>query len=231
MFVVTPDPISMRRHGDSSRARRLTWTTRKHGYEEKFRERIGSRKHLPRPGVLYLQCLSGVTGEHQFEAIFTRRQAVRLRESVVAAHRCRFQMRRDHEGDGWRCRLANHEPAVGFRGFQDDVARAVSRKLVPEGLDVTRDGRTEFVDESPAGQTDEVGFSSGRLLLPDPHRVPLSLVIRDPLDPVRDHHTSTHVNVLRSHGDETPGSVRHSTLDRTSRSANRWTRPPFCSPS
>jgi hypothetical protein len=58
-------------------------------------------------------------------------------------------MRRNGEGDGWTCRLANHEPAFGFRGFQDDVARAVSRKLVPEGLDVTRDRCTEFVDESP----------------------------------------------------------------------------------
>jgi len=42
------------------------------------------------------------------------------------------------------------------------------------------------------------------------HRVPLSLVFRDPLDPVRSHHTSTHVNALRSHGEETPRALRHS---------------------
>ena len=98
-------------------------------------------------------------------------------------------MWRDREGDGWSCRLANHEPAVGFHGFQDDVPHSVSRKLFSEGLDVTCDGRTEFIDESLTVQTDEISLSSGHLHLPDTHRVPLSLVIRDPLDPVRDNHT------------------------------------------
>ena len=113
---------------------------------------------LCRSRVLHLQCLSAVTGEHQFDTILTRRKAVRQREAVVAAHRCRVQMRRNGEGDGWMCRLANHEPAFGFRGFQDDVARAVFGKLVPEGLDVTRDRRTEFVDESPTVNADEISF-------------------------------------------------------------------------
>ncbi len=209
------------------RFRRLTWTPRKDGDEQKFRERIGSRKPLPRPVVLDLQCWSVVTGKHQFEVIITRRHAVRRREPVVAVHRCGVQMRGDREGDGWSCRLANHEPAVGFHGFQDNVPHVVSRKLCTEGLDVTRDRRTEFIDESPTVQTDEVSLSSGHLLLPDTHRVPLSLVIRDPLDPVGDHHTSTHVNALGSHGEETPRAVRHSTLDGTSRTRTirRFSRP------
>lgn len=132
--------------------------------------------------VLDLQCWSFVTGKHQFEAILTRRHAVRRRESVVAAQGRGVQMWRDREGDGWSCRLANHEPAFWFRGFQDDVARAVSRKLFPEGLDVTRERRTEFVDESPTVNADEISLSSGRLLLPDTHGVTLSLVIHEPLD-------------------------------------------------
>ena len=113
-------------------------------------------------------------------------------------------MWRDREGDSWSSRLANHEPAFGFRGFQDDVPHAVSRKLVPEGLDVTRDRRTEFVDESPTVNADEISLSSGILLFPDTHGVTLSLVIHEPLDPVRDHDTSTHVNALRSHCERRP---------------------------
>ena len=175
-----------------SRARRSTWTARKHRYEQKFRERIGSGKHLPRLVVLHLHCLSFDTGEHQFEALLTRRKATRRREPVVATHRCRFQMRRDREGDGWRFRLANHEPAFGFGVFKHDVAPGVPRKRVSEGLDVTRDRRTEFLDQSPTVNADEVSLSSGCLLLAGTHCVPLSLVIHEPLNPVSDHHASAH---------------------------------------
>jgi len=125
VFVVTPDPISMRRHGNSSRARRLTWTARKHGYEQKFRERIGSRKHLPRPVVLHLHCLSFDTGEDQFEAMLTRRKTVRQGEPVVAAHRRRFELQGDGERDGWRFRLATNPPPGSV------ASKAMSRARSP----------------------------------------------------------------------------------------------------
>ena len=87
-------------------------------------------------------------------------EGTRRREPVVATHGCRFQMRRDREGDGWRFRLANHEPAFGFGVFKHDVAPGVPRKRVSEGLDVTRDRRTEFLDQSPTVNADEVSLSA-----------------------------------------------------------------------
>ena len=56
----------------------------------------------------------------------------------------------------------------------------------------------QFVDEPPAMKTDEVGLSSRRLLLADTHGVPPSLVVRNPLDPIRDRDISAHVNAFRS---------------------------------
>jgi hypothetical protein len=91
----------------------------------------------------------------------------------------------------------NHEPPIGFHGFHDDLPPVVSGKLRSEGLDVTGDRRTEAIDEAPTVQTDEVSLSCGRLLLADAHRVSHSLVVGDPLDPVRDLHTSS-LNYLRS---------------------------------
>ena len=93
--------------------------------------------------------------------------------------------------------LRTTNPPSGARGFHDNVARGVSRKLVAEGFHVARHRGAELVDESPAVATDEVGLASGHLVLPDAHRVPLPLVIGNPLDPVRDRHTRTHINALR----------------------------------
>jgi hypothetical protein len=59
VFVVTLDPISMRRHGNSSRARRLTWTAGQHGDEQEFRQRIGRGKHLPASVILELHDANG----------------------------------------------------------------------------------------------------------------------------------------------------------------------------
>ena len=52
---------------------------------------------------------------------------------------------------------------------------------------------TEFLEKSPTVNADEVSLSSGRLFLPDPYGVTLPLFIGKPLDPVSDHHSSTHV--------------------------------------
>src|SRR5437899_352242 len=148
---VRPEPLSTwspYASRNSAGARRLTWSARKYRYEQKLRERIGSRKHLSGPMVLDLKRLSLDLDKHQIEAMLTWWKTVRRYESVVAGHYRRFGLWRNRECDRWRRRLSNRESPSRFSGFQNDVAPAVSRKLLPEGLSVTGDRRSEFVHES-----------------------------------------------------------------------------------
>ena len=179
----------------------ITWTPGKHRPEEVFRKRISGYEHLPRPLSLDLEPFRAVCGEHQLEAILTRRKAVRRRKPVIAVHRRRFQMRRDRQRDGWKWRLAHDKPVRVFCKAQDDVATWVSRKLASEGLDITCDSGPEFVEEPPTIKTDELSLSSGRLLIPDAHCVALALVIDDPLDPLRRHNRRSHCHLQFTPGD------------------------------
>ena len=192
--------------GFKARARRLTWTAREYGAEQEFRKRIGGREHLSSPLVLQVQGLATFTGEHYVYAKLTWRKAIGRREAVVADYGCRLQIRRDGEGRGCRCGLVNREPPAGCRGVHDNIARPVSRKLAAEGFNVARHRFSEFVDESATISTDELSLSSSRLVLLDTHCLPTSLVIGNPLDPIRDCHTRRHINDL--HTDELGSAVR-----------------------
>jgi hypothetical protein len=81
-----------------SKVCRLARTASQHGDEQKFGDRVGRWKHLPRPVVLDLECWSLVTDKRQCEAIITRRHVGRRHEPIVAGHRGGVRTWLDREG-------------------------------------------------------------------------------------------------------------------------------------
>lgn len=121
--------------------------------------------------------------KHEFKAILAGWQPIIGRETVTAAHSRDVPSRRDAERDGRMSGLANREPAFGF-AVNDDIACPIAWKFAPKGVDVMRDRRAEFVDQSPSVPPDEVRLSSRRFHLAGTQGIALSLVVSQPCDPL-----------------------------------------------
>ena len=89
------------------------------------------------------------------------------------------------------------ETQMAARGIRDERVLEAMLK-VP---------RHQFVDEALTVNADEISLPSGRLFLPGTHGIARALFIHEPLDPVRDRHASTHVNILQSRSEEPAGAV------------------------
>ena len=75
----------------------------------------------------------------------------------------------------------------------DDIARAIAGKLHAEGFDVAGHRGAQFIEELTATAMDEFRFSCGRLGLFLTDLISLTLVARNPLDPVGDYYSRAHV--------------------------------------
>ena len=67
-----------------------------------------------------------------------------------------------------------------------------------KGFGVARHCSEKIVEEPSTALTNDVGLPSDHLVFPDARRIPFSLVLCNPLDPVRDCRARTHVNALRA---------------------------------